>query len=315
MLGAAIAGVVVLASADRESRRHVIRPLAIAGAVTLTIVLLWLELGAGGIGAWIRMMWSVATQQRDDVAILGGVRVLSFGWTRVLTPAAAIAGGVALAMRRRDADGHAIALRFALATVWVTLIVSAALFTMTFFFATYVIVPLFVVVLAAAPVRLPRRTVVAGACALMLAFGAMRTGKHVRTAVTWSARDAGRMDAFVAAHVPPGSVVIGPHYLYFFPVERAGSRFRSASAQNWADWTQWIDAAPPPETINAGAPVFMLWPDDRDLIFGPAPPGACAGGEATATYEPPPDDLPRLSAWTAGDDLREYPRATLFRCY
>jgi hypothetical protein len=305
-----------LTASEGRRRAQASRLFLIAGITSLTLISIWIVIGAGGFSFWIRTMWAVASHQRDDVALLPGVRVLAFGWARAVTPVVAVAGALALASRRPSHDRRQFALVVTLVTAWTTFVVSATLFTLTFFYATYVIVPLLVVVLALAP-RLPVSRHAAGVMglALLLVFGTIRIGKHVRAAITWSARDPQPVAAFLKAHVPPGSIVIGPHYLYEFPAVQAGSRFRTANPVSWADWTLWIPEArgqggSPVEEVT---PKFLLWPTDESMVYGPPPIDDCAPGAALAVYEPPADDLPGLARLIATDDLRGYPRARLSR--
>jgi hypothetical protein len=109
--------------------------------------------------------------------------------------------------------------------------------------------------------------------------------------------------------------VVGPHFLYFFPVERNGSTYRTANRVSWADWTQWIperERTPATPASTHTGERLMLWPTDEDSVYGPMPPG-CAAGPAIAIYAPPRDDLPRLHWLVDGDDLRGYPEAALYR--
>jgi hypothetical protein len=294
------------------------RVVASAFAVIVGLVALWIVFGAGGLGPWWRMMQSIATQQRDDVALLSGPRPLGFAWWRIITPIVAVLGGFLSQIGRPEgARKERIAAGFVLGVAATTFVTTVVLFKLAFFFATFWAVPLFVVVLALSPrLRMPPRAVTMAAACLLLFFGAVRVAKLARAAVTWSARDESRIEAFVSAHVPRGSLVVGPHYLYLFPVERSGSLYETANAP-WADWTRWIAdemrAAPPAARSLGASDRFIFWPTNEDLVYGPLPPGACAPGEAIATFEPPPDNLPYLSWLTAPDDLRGYPRATLYR--
>jgi hypothetical protein len=317
MFGLAAAVACGLAASDGRRRAAAGRLFCIAAITALLPISIWIVLGAGGFRFWLRMMWVVASHQRDDVALLSGVRVLAFGWSRAVTPVVAIAGALAIAARRPGHNRRRLAVVVTLVAAWTTFVVSAMLFTLTFFYATYVIVPLLVVVFALAP-RLPlsRHAMGVVALSLLLVFGTIRIGKHVRAAITWSARDPGPVAAFVSAHVPPGSIVIGPHYLYEFPVVQAGSRYRTANPVSWADWTVWIPEArrrggvPPAEEVG---PRFLLWPTDESMVYGPPPAGDCAPGVELAVYEPPADNLPALAGLIGTDDLRGYPRARLSR--
>jgi hypothetical protein len=302
---------------DAVIRRDATRTIGAASVTTVALIALWIIFGAGGFGAWWRMMWSIATQQREDITILSGFRPLGFAWWRLVTPAVAVVGALRLPWHHGN-DARTFADLFALHIAWTTFLLTAPLFKLTFFFATYWAVPLFVVVLAqSSRLRVPRRALTIAAAGLLTFFVTARVAKHVRAAVTWAGRDPVRVQAFVTAHVPRGSVVVGPHYLYFFPVERSGSHFETASTADWADWTRWIPAS---ERGIGGTPAndspaarYLLWPTNEDLVYGSPPEGACAPREAIATFEAPPDDLPALSWLTAADDLRAYPRATLYR--
>jgi hypothetical protein len=310
-----VLGLVVSLRPRTDGRvRHTV---ASALAVIVGLVALWIVFGAGGLGPWWRMMQSIATQQRDDVALLSGPRPFGFAWWRIVTPTVAIIGGLRIQIGRPEGPrDERVAAGFVLGVAATTFVTTVMLFKLAFFFATFWAVPLFVVVLALSPrLRVPPRAVAMAASCLLLFFGAVRVAKHARAAVTWSARDESRVEAFVSVHVPRGSLVVGPHYLYLFPVERSGSLYETANAP-WADWTRWIAremrAAPPVARSFGASDRFLFWPTNEDLVYGPPPSGACAPGDAIATFEPPPDDLPHLSWLTAADDLRGYPRATLY---
>lgn len=245
MLSLVVAAAAVLPLTDGRMRRSASRLLTVAAVTSLVLFGAWLTVGAGGAGSSLRIMWSVATNQRDDVTLLPGTRILSFAWSRAVTPVAGIIAALLFARQGGHWTPQTLAARLALVTAWTTFVVTAALFSMTLLFGTYFVVPLFAVVLALpyderarshAVARLTPVTV--AAIALLAFFGTVRVANHVRAAITWTARDPVRIEGFVRAYVPPGSVVVGPHFLYFFPVERAGSRYRTANQVSWADWTQ-----------------------------------------------------------------------------
>ena len=221
-----------MATPNRRLQRSASTVTLVAAVTSVAVYAIWIATTAGGFSFWFGMMWAIATQQRADIALFPGVAASGFGWSRVVTPIVAVAGGLLIAARREPAGPRQIAAAAALIAGWTTFVVSATLFTLVFFYATYVVVPLFVVVLALAH-RLPISRHARGALALglLLFFGDVRIAKHVRAAVTWSARDPLRVSAFLVRHVPSGSVVVGPHYLYFFPAGVCGGRTTAVASR------------------------------------------------------------------------------------
>ena len=274
---------------------------------------------------WLRYLAFIATREDSDVALLP--LAARFWWAvpwAVATTVAAVAGSLAIAVwvsegRRPDRRLDASVLSLLLAAAWINLVLTMALFNITFGFAVYFAVPLLAVVLAAPP-RLTARHPVAA----MLFAGALLSGnagllvvKYVRLAASWPARDPRRLETFVAAHVPRGSRVMGPEDFYFYAVARSGSKYRSIERIRGAEWTRWVPLFDPDASEEEGPPSpetprFMIWPRDRSAypLVGRY---ACAVGHEIAVYQAPPDDLRLIGplAWKAG--VPGYPDSVLYR--
>ena len=272
-----------------------------------------------------RYLAFIATREDSDVALLPVAA--RFWWAvpwAVATTAAAVAGSLALAAwlsagRRPDWRLDASVVSLLLAAAWIDLVLTMALFNITFGFAVYFAVPLLAVVLAAPP-RLASGHPVAAALfagALLAGNAGLLAVKDVRLAASWSARDPRRLETFVAAHVPRGSRVMGPEDFYFYAVERSGSRYRSIERIRGAEWTRWVplfdpDASEEEASALAGDAAFHDWPRDRSA-YPLVRRYACAVGHEIAVYQAPPDDLRRIGplAWKAG--VPGYPDSVLYR--
>ena len=157
--------------------------------------------------------------------------------------------------------------------------------------------------------------------ALLLALGGLvRAGKYGGAALTWAARDPEGIERFVNANVPAGSDVIGQASLYFYAVERSGSRMIRAERTSYADWATWAPRAavapPPPGAPSAGTHAltrrrFFLWQADE---AAPTPPNeyVCVDRRLVAVYEPPPTSIGWLGPfdWLAGTP--GYPSSSLY---
>jgi len=139
--------------------------------------------------------------------------------------------------------------------------------------------------------------------------------RYARVAGTWEARDPDAIEAFIAAHVPTGSTVIGPEEPYFFPVEQTGSRYRTISPRSWADWARWVPVIEPEATLVARhrhlpAPVkrFFIWETATPV---PSAYG-CALPHRVAVFEPSPTRLDRLGPFRRDAIDRGYPGSVLY---
>jgi hypothetical protein len=303
-------------------RKGAFRPAIAAGVVFTIGFVLWTLVEHGGPVSWARSMLFILAREDTDVATLQtATRVLAFNWSSVATPAAALAGGVLgflhLVRNVRRDDAQAVAALFALATTMATGVMVAWGMNITFSLGMYFAIPVFAVVLA-----LPRRAlglpvpalvaVVAVVAAVNLAVAGVRV---LRIAATWEARDPAPLTEFIRHQVPPGSSVVGPNALYFFAVERAGSRYRSFIASSHADWARWatrFEAFAPPAHRGGVSPEssrFFIWQAGDEV------PGEYACAVRVAGYVAPRHDLQVLGAlgesWDVGfpsTDLYQLPR-------
>jgi hypothetical protein len=313
-LGLAIAAIVERWRAPSIPRA--IRVQAAAAVVTgLVIFLAWTTISSGGPLAWFRFMAFVATHENTDVALLPGaaVRDLMFTWWQSVTLVFSVIGALVAAylMRDRDLTAQALAGSFALVTTWTTLVATMTLFNYTFVFGMYFVLPLTAVVIAL-PTPLSevrRRGAAIVALALLIALGAVRGAKVVHAGITWDARDPANLDRFVVQHVPAGSRVIGPGPDFFFPVERAGSRYVSLPQISLADWSRWVHHRVFPAPLPVPSGDFLLWRNEE----GPPPPHvACAIRRLVATYQPPPPNIASLAWAIESDPYAEYPKTSLY---
>jgi hypothetical protein len=172
-------------------------------------------------------------------------------------------------------------------------LLTAWILNITLIFAIYFAVPLLAAAVAAFPDTTGRRRRMAMALFVILIAGdaTIRLAKYARVAATWAARDPAPLEEFVASNLPPGSVVFGPAFFYFYAVERAGSYYVTSSRESEAAWPRHVEPGPP-EPLPAG-PRYLLW-SDWDAA-GPLPPAlACPGSRLLGTYQPAPDDGWRL---------------------
>ena len=180
----------------------------------------------------------------------------------------------------------------------------------------YFDLPLFAVVVAAPWRFFPARyRLTAVALVLLLAAQAsIFAARSALIAATWEARNPDLINEFVAAHVPPGSAVVGPEAPYFFPVERSGSRYRTISPRSWADWARWVPQIEPealrvPRQFPIEPPRdrFFIWPVEDEL----PEEYACASLHVVATYIAPHGFQERLGPLVAFGDAG-YPTTRLY---
>lgn len=132
-------------------------------------------------------------------------------------------------------------------------------------------------------------------------------------AVAWDARDPRPVDEFIVAHVPRGSIVLGPAYFFFYAVERAGSRYVAVSRTSAADWTRWFPQSGIVKPLPRGARRYLVWPDYETLQA--LPPGLpCPGSHVVARFVPASDSRHLLGPLASLPGiLREtYPSSTLY---
>ena len=304
--------------------RPAVRYRLVAAVLTLMIGMgCWAVLSHGRVDRWVRYVAYIFTHEDTDVAILPtAVRDFSFHWSGLLTPAAAVAGGLlaAISLKRRSqgrAEGAEAALTFLLVCAWVELVTTAVVLNYTFTIGEYLALPLLSVVVAWPRMPLPRGALAAAVCALLAVDTADLAFRAVAVAATWRARDPDPVNAFIVSFVPAGSEVVGPEQPFFFAVERSGSRYRTVSPRSWADWARWVPKIEPAATLVSRqypAPVarnrFLIWPSHD----GPPERYECAASHLVAVFEPAP-----AAAWTPRwmlsrfDDDPGYPPAALYR--
>ena len=134
-----------------------IAAFAAAMASCGAIALAWTTVEHGSPLRWLRYLAFIATREYSDVAVLPSAT--RFWWAvpwAVTTTAAAVVGSLALAAwlsadRRHGPRLDASVASLVLTAAWINLVVTMALFNITFGFAIYFGVPLLAVVLAAPP--------------------------------------------------------------------------------------------------------------------------------------------------------------------
>jgi hypothetical protein len=293
--------------------------LAVAAWTVVVCVTAWATYSHTNPLSWARYIGFIITHEDTDVAILpAATRQWAMNWRYVITPAVAIAGALlatpALMTRGWTLSSESAGAVFAVVVGWITLVLTACVMNLTFSCGTYLSVPLF-----ASVVALPRRyfrvrslhLVVAVAGLLAFDIGA-RALDYIRVASTWSARDPDRIRAFIAQRVPPRSDVIGPEDLYFWPVERSGSRYFSIWPESWADWTRWVPQIEPsavgPRPRRRSLTLrFLIWPAGEGLL----PEYACAHDHVVGVFKPPPDDIALPKRLTTASD-RRFPASVLY---
>lgn len=301
-----------------EARRQFIVAMLVLSASFCA----WTVWSHGSPFRWVRFMWVILTHEDTDVALVPtAIRWWQFSWSLAITPLFAVAAALVAASRmarHRDEVGHAShAIAFALLVAAVAGVLTFCGMNLTFLWGGYFALPLLAVVLALPYRELQvRRVVLALGVALLLAgdVGAAAP-KYARAAASWSAHDPRPIDQLVRTHVPPGSGVIGPDWLYFFAVEGSGARYISAYQESVADWTRWMPIAAPSAArarrqfpATPASPRFLIWADgeqvpDRYL---------CALDHAIADYHPPADHLDRLGRFGETWD-RGFPVTTLYQ--
>jgi hypothetical protein len=305
-----------------DARRLGRRQLAVAAATFAVGIGAWTIASHGNPLRWIRYMTFIAMHENTDVALLpGATRVWLFSWANALTSLIAAAAAtivVAKLSRGRRTDERAGLAAFALVTCGITMVVSAVVMNLTLDLGIYVGLPLFITVLAMPYEAFGvSRRALGLAVAFILSIETAFAGIwYLRVAATWDARDPEPLYAFFRTHVPEGSAVVGPPAPFFFAVERAGSRYRVAEAESWADWARWVPVIEP-DAVAAARNVPIAPTGNRYFVWftGDEVPAeyACAAPYRIATFEPAPHHL-SLLGWLGRRTLDVgYPGASLYR--
>ncbi|HVZ19828.1 MAG TPA: hypothetical protein VG871_02130, partial [Vicinamibacterales bacterium] len=232
------------------------RRMVATAAVTLALLwLLWTLHSHGGPVRWFRYMAYIATHENTDVAILPGAqRELQFSWSGAFTSIVMLVGAFAAARAiERDGADRLGTLRrgmgFALLGAWNAFAITVVVLNYTFSISDYFVLPLLAVVLSSPTlITSGSRLLRSVPAAAFVVAAVVMPGRYARIAATWDARDPDGINDFIADHVPPGSVVVGPEAPYFFPVERSGSTYRAISPRSWADWARWVPVIEPEST-------------------------------------------------------------------
>jgi hypothetical protein len=292
-----------------------------AAGAALLVWCAWTIQAHGSPLRWLDYFVHIVSREDTDVAWLAAsVRTWAFSWSALVTPAGAAVASVAAAagLTRKPAVDwrRRRAAWIALVTAWLTAALTFSGMNITWTLGIYFAIPLFVVMVSLPWTELgvPRRLVTIWLILWLAASASIGLVRHARTAVTWAARDPAPLEHFVARHVPPGSVVVGPDSLYFFAIETSGASYRSWSPASIGDWARWVpalDAASPHALprIRRTAPAkrFLIWQSADDVPDG----YACAVYHRVAIYQPPGHHLDRLGplgdVWDAG-----YPGTALY---
>ena len=316
LLAVLVAIIAVLPHLSGDDSRSARRQAAIAVATFLAIGLGWTIVAVNGPLYWFRMMAYVATHEDTDVALIGP-RFPIFTWWRAMTLAFVVPASLVAARQLRGWAPAQSAAAFALVAGWTTLVITFTVFNYMFVFGTYAVLPLFAVALAVpiSPSVLTRRTLALAAVVALCAFGGLRAAKYARGAATWTGRDPEPLRAFIASHVPAGSTVVGMEQMYYFAVERAGSRYLTSDTVSWADWTRWIPAIEhrPPGAVRMPRGDFLVWPAPGERYYEFPSYLECARSHRVATFRPPPPDWPSLLMFSNDDHVVDYPESDLFR--
>lgn len=300
---------------DRRGRQVV----AVTAAWIAAALGAWAIAHLGSVGAWVRLIVGVMTQEDRDVAVLGG-RQWAMTLPRLITPIASVVVAFAAAKlldRRRQREARHAPAEFALVAAYTGAIAAFVLMDVTFTVGIYFGVPLLVAGLAQpwSQLDIAGRTVTAGRAALLAVLMASAGLTYGRAAATWDARDQSRFVAFLGAHVPPRSAVIGPPYRYFFAVAQVRAAYFTPDLISFADWTRWIAPSTDERAIDRGQPTaaapagrFLLWPTDWTVFWDGY---ECAAGHEVARYVAPPPNWPTLARLLGGND-QGVPDTTLF---
>lgn len=292
--------------------------------VFVVVVITWAGYSHGTPAAWVRYLAFIFMHEDTDVAILPtAVRTYGFHLSSLVSLVAVLAGSFAAALSLSppepgSGDRRRAALVFLLVCVWVDLVAIVVTLNYTFLIAQYVLLPALAVLVAWPWDRLivSRRVVVAAVMALMAADGVVLARRYADAAVSWKELDPEPISRFVREHVSPGSTVVGPEEPFFFAVEAAGSRYRTAAARSWADWARWVPIIEPEALLVARRfPVeppgqrFLIWPAGMPLPAG----YECALPHLVATYQAPV--INRASGWVQliPHSMFGYPTSALYR--
>lgn len=280
-----VAGALAIAHRDTSA----IRAQAGWTVATLAIVATaWAVAGHGSVWQWLGLHASTVQRSTLNVALIPGVdrNWSAVSWHVVTSLAGAVGLVLVAAWGRRELRRPAYT--FLLAVVVVNAAASIAVMNHTFVFAIYFAVGPLIAVVATMPPLARRRRAIAMALlgALVTIDVAVRTAKYIRVVATWDARDARPIERFVAAHIPAGSLALGPPPFYFYAVERTGSLYFDVTQSSLQSWSRM--SGEPVWADRPGARRYLLWPDDSRLYQAPAEL-MCPGLRLVARYMPPPD--------------------------
>lgn len=259
-----------------------------AAFVVAVAATVWAQISHGGVPAWLRFHWYLATHDDIEIAVAtGALRRWSITPWQVVTSVAAATGLALVVIGRRHATPVGITATVVLAVTVGNAVVSAGIMNLTFALSTYFAIPLLAAVVATLPPsdRGGRLSVAITTlfALFVVAEGAVRLTRYARVAVTWPARDPAPLARFISTHVPRGSAVWGPDYFFIYAVEQAGSRYLTSSGISGADWARLVPQTQPARQVDPRASRFLLWPDGDDL------PTMCPGSQAVARFDVPAD--------------------------
>jgi hypothetical protein len=158
-----------------------------------------------------------------------------------------------------------------------------------------------------------QRQVVMALAVLALGCVALRVNRYLEVAQSWAARDPRPVEAFLRAHVPPGSTVY-TESPYYFALHSVGLRAR---AYIWVR-LPWY-ATGTVEPFTPATPRFLVLPDpDPEVNNPPRAKSEClAAATLVAVFEPAPVPatgiLSRLPVYFQPGAVRGYSRTVLYR--
>ncbi|HEY1910577.1 MAG TPA: glycosyltransferase family 39 protein [Vicinamibacterales bacterium] len=266
-----------------ETRRAFARAIAVLAGSVLIGLALWSHSEGITIVGWAVRLWDSVKDDAYNIVLPGHPRYWSLGPLTAVTPAVVIAGAIVLGAvgdlqllarlhrARLPTEAPPSAVRLAIWYLFVAAFFNGVFYLIVanyaFGISQYFVIPMFVVVLAAAAATAHRRPraywpMMAGSLVVALGFGAIQTVKLVEVWQTWSGRDARLMEQFLERSVPRGSIVYGFDEYYFYAVEEVGSTFRTFNLTHSGLNHLMVDL-PPPAAEPQRSPAFLLWPVDN----------------------------------------------------
>lgn len=275
---------VVLEIARRTERRALVARALMVGLSALTPIVVWTLRVHSSPFQWIRFVLSTSHGDHLDVSPLfggswhlmdGPLLPRASGMLIVLVAAIILTAFMHL-RGRLPLTATDAALRFSLTAILINYVATFLLVARFWDYEIFVVpcLLLAMAVVTAKILRVPttrwvRNTVLTGWICLAAALLSIRGGKTLLWALSYEERAPGPVAEFVAANIPRGSRVFGPDNLYFYAVERAGSRY--LLVYPWA----------PPGLLNVQSfhpdwaaevrnysPVFLVWPANRSRPAG-----------------------------------------------